>query len=393
MSDSYTETTSRSWGSRIGGSFKGILVGLILFALSFPLLWWNEGRTVERHLALQEGAGLVVSVDSEVLDLANEGKLIHTTGTAITKETLRDPEFGVSVEALQLIRQTSMFQWHERTESKTEKNLGGSETTKTTYYYERRWNTGLIDSSGFRQPEGHENPASLPYPSRTFTASNATLGQFRLTPDQVDELSSPQPLAIGSGKFTQLPQPHQLMGNSLYLGADPDDPRIGDMKITFSQTPAGPASIVAMQQRGGFAPHRPKAGSSILLIQTGLASAEEMFKAAEQANIFFAWLLRLLGFALMFIGLRLILGPLSVLADVVPFIGSIISFSTGTLAFLLALPFTLLTIALAWIFYRPLLAVGLIAAAIGVFIGVWHLKRGKASATDSPTPGAIVDRG
>lgn len=393
MSDSYTETTTRSWGSRIGGSFKGILVGLILFAVSVPLLWWNEGRTVERHRALQEGAGLVVPVDSEVLDPANEGKLIHTTGTAITKETLRDPEFGISVEALQLIRQASMFQWHERSESKTEKNLGGSETTKTVYHYERRWNSLLIDSSGFRQPEGHENPASLPYQSRTFTASNASLGQFRLTPDQVDELSNPQPLAIGNAKFANLPKPHRVMGNTLYLGANPDEPRIGDMQIAFTQSPATPASIVAMQQRGGFAPFRPKAGSSILLIQTGLASAEEMFKAAEQANIFLAWALRLLGFFLMFIGLRLILGPLSALADVVPFIGSIVSFGTGTLALLLALPLTLLTIAIAWIFYRPFLAIGLILAAIGVFVGVYRLKRARMASAPPATTDAVVNRG
>ena len=389
MADSYTETTTRSWGSRVGGSFKGIIVGLIMFVLSFPLLWWNEGRTVERHLALQEGAGLVISIDSEAIDAANEGRLIHTTGTAISKETLNDPEFGVSIEALQLIRQASMFQWQERRESKSEKNLGGSETTTTTYRYERGWSANLIQSGSFHHPEGHENPSAMPFESRTFTSNNASLGQFRLTPGQVDQLSNPQPMNIGKATFGNLPRPYHLIGNTLYIGANPNDPRIGDTKISFSQSPSTPASIVAMQQRGGFAPYRPRAGSSILMIQTGLASAEEMFKAAEETNKIIAWLIRAGGFLLMFIGLRLILGPLSVLADVVPFIGSIVSFGTGSLAFLLALPLTLLTIAIAWIFYRPFLAIGLILAAIGVFTGIYRLKRSKIAGTSTAVPGAV----
>ena len=39
-----TEVSVESWGSRLGGAFKGILVGIILFILAFPLLFWNEGR-------------------------------------------------------------------------------------------------------------------------------------------------------------------------------------------------------------------------------------------------------------------------------------------------------------------------------------------------------------
>lgn len=39
----YTETTTQSWGSRLGDSLKGIIVGIILFIVSFPLLFWNEG--------------------------------------------------------------------------------------------------------------------------------------------------------------------------------------------------------------------------------------------------------------------------------------------------------------------------------------------------------------
>lgn len=393
MSDSYTETTTQSWGSRIGGSLKGIVFGLILFLISFPVLWWNEGRTVERHLALQEGAGLVVAVDSESIDPANEGKLIHTSGTAISKETLTDAEFAVSIEALQLVRQVAMYQWQERTESRSEKNLGGSETTTTTYHYEKGWSTNRIDSSQFRHREGHENPNAMAYESRTMTSNNTFLGRFRLTTDQVDAIAQPQPMALTKSRFSNIRQPHQVMGDTIYVGSEPSAPRIGDLKISFSQAPQAPASIVGKQQGSGIVPYRTKAGGNLLLVQSGVASAEEMFQSAEQSNIVIAWLIRVGGFALMYIGLSLVLRPLSVLADVVPFIGSMVGFGTGSIAFLIALPLSLLTIALAWIFYRPLLAIGLMVAAIGVFVGFWRLKRGKAGTTASPLPGTLVDRG
>ncbi|MSP27519.1 MAG: hypothetical protein EXR80_03505 [Methylococcales bacterium] len=60
--DDDTEITSESWFSRIADSIKGMLFGFILFVIAFPLLWWNEGHSVERYHSLQEGQGVVISV-------------------------------------------------------------------------------------------------------------------------------------------------------------------------------------------------------------------------------------------------------------------------------------------------------------------------------------------
>ena len=56
-----TEVTEESWFSRLGGAFKGILTGIVLFILAIPLLFWNEGRAVRRAAALKQGAASVVS--------------------------------------------------------------------------------------------------------------------------------------------------------------------------------------------------------------------------------------------------------------------------------------------------------------------------------------------
>lgn len=51
----------------------------------------------------------------------------------------------------------------------------------------------------------------------------------------------------------------------------------------------------------------------------------------------------------MMIGLNLILRPLSVVADVLPIAGTIVGAGVGVVAFLVAAPATLLTIAIAWL--------------------------------------------
>lgn len=78
----------------------------------------------------------------------------------------------------------------------------------------------------------------------------------------------------------------------------------------------------------------------------------------------------------MMIGLNLILRPLSVVADVLPIAGTIVGAGVGVVAFLVAAPATLLTIAIAWLFYRPLLGITLIVIAVGLTV----LLRGKLKA-------------
>lgn len=100
--DRHTLVTRQSWGSRLGNSLKGVIVGLILFLLAFPLLFWNEGRAVRQKRALEEGAAAVTSVASERVESANEGQLIHLSGVATVSETLSDAQFEVAVTALRL---------------------------------------------------------------------------------------------------------------------------------------------------------------------------------------------------------------------------------------------------------------------------------------------------
>ncbi len=374
--NSYTEISNESWFSRIGDSIKGILFGFILFIIAFPLLWWNEGHSVERYNSLKEGQGLVISIPVDAVNAANNGKLIHTQGLATTEEILQDDVFAVSAPAIKLERVVSMYQWKESEKTDTQEKVGGSKTTTKTYSYSKEWSDSEINSSSFKQASGHTNP-SMPYKSQTFQAQDVSLGAFKLNANQVSRLSGEQDFSL-----QDVQAPAQLMGKTLtatgtgfYLGNNPNDPQTGDLKISFKVLKSTNVSIVAQQQGNSFSAYQTQAGSDIDLLQMGLLDASAMFTAAQNENAMITWMIRVGGFLLMWIGLSMIFKPLSVLAAVLPFLGDLIAMGTGIFAFLLSVPCTLITIAIAWIAYRPLLAGGLIAVAVIAVVAMKFMPR------------------
>ena len=103
---SVEEVTTESWGSRLGGSIKGVAIGGVLFLAGIPLLFWNEGRAVKTAKALEEGASVCVKLpNADTVDATMDGKLVHVTGTAITDDVLTDDLFsGLSTKAIRLTR-------------------------------------------------------------------------------------------------------------------------------------------------------------------------------------------------------------------------------------------------------------------------------------------------
>jgi uncharacterized membrane protein len=385
--DSYTEVSSQSWFGRIGNALKGIIVGLILIAVAFVLLFWNEGRAVKRHKTLQEGSGVVVSVSSEAVDQANQGKLVHMSGRAQTDETLQDPVFGINAQAIRLHRKVEMYQWRESSESEERKKLGGGTETVTTYNYNKTWSESPINSGDFRKPEGHQNPSGMPYRSEDFQANTVTVGGFTLSAQQVGMIQSFTPLPPDADYRMpeRLGADAKVSGNGIYIGNTPSNPQIGDLRISFAQVLPTEISLVAQQAGSSFIPYQAKAGGTILLLVTGLHGASEMFAEAERQNTMLTWILRLVGFILMLFGFKMVLAPLAVFADVVPMFGNIVEAGTGLIAGLIAGILSFLTIGIAWLFYRPILAVVLFAAAGGLgYLIVSKLRKAKAAPQQQP---------
>lgn len=380
--DRFTEVTSQSWLSRIGGAIKGILVGLMLFILAFPLLFWNEGRAVKTYKTLKEGGSIVVSVAADSVDPSNAGQLIHVTGRADTQATLTDPVFAVSANALKLRRTVEMYQWKESSSSETTKKLGGGTETVTEYSYSREWSSRPINSESFKKPAGHRNPDSMPYASTEQVADRITLDAFTLSPGLVNKIDSFEPLLIASD--TPLPKAikksGQVYDSGFYIGLDAANPQVGDIRVKFAMVKPVDVSVIAKQTGNTFEPYIAKARGSIELLQVGIHSADAMIQAAQDSNTMLTWLLRLGGFICMMMGLNLFLRPLSVIADVVPIAGTVVGAGVGIIAFLVAAPITLITIGIAWIFYRPLIGIVLIVIAVGFTLALkGKLKSAKSA--------------
>lgn len=380
--DSVTVVTERSWGSRFAGSLAGILIGILLFLASFPLLVWNEGRAVDAIVALDAGAGMVVSVPADAVDRGNEGRLIHVTAMAAATGPLLDPVFAAGgPDLLRLERRVEMYQWLERKESTTETSVGGKETTRTTYSYTRGWSHEAIDSSAFQRPEGHANPA-MPYRGQVVDARPVKLGAFTLDPAQLRQIDAFEPLAPTADRA--LPAGFRRDGD-LVLRGDPQSPQIGDLRITFRAVPAQTVSVVARQSGGGLAAYRAPNGHVIDLVRIGDHDAASMFRQAKADEALLTWILRGAGFLMMLFGIALLSSPLAWLASVLPFLAGFVNFAALLVAIIVAVPLTLLTIGLSWLAFRPLIGGGLIAAAVVLAVGLrWLAARRRQAAAAVP---------
>lgn len=384
MADSYTEVTNQSWFSRIGDSIKGILFGIIVIPVMVILLWWNEGRAVTTANSLKEGAAAVVSVASDKVDPANDKKLIHVMGEAVAPGSVSDPDFGISAPALRLLRTEEIYQWVENKKSETKQKVGGGEETTTTYTYEKNWVDEPVKSSEFKQAADHVNEGDLIAGNAEFTAEDVTLGSFKVPSEFVKRMGNPEKFTLKEealGSLTgDLKDVASIQAGAFYFGEKPSAPQIGDVRIYYEIVKAGAFSVLAAQFGDTFEDYATKAGDSISFIEEGSVSAETMFKNAASANTMITWLVRFLGFLFMSFGFMAITRPLSVLGSVIPFIGSIIGMGTGLISFVLAGTISLLVIAIAWIFVRPLLGIILLAVAVGGFIYTRKLAASSKSA-------------
>lgn len=387
--DTFTETTTQSWGSRIIGSIVGLLIGPLLVLGACGGLFWNEGRAVQTARSLAEGARITIDVAATPLVAANDGKLVHVSGDLKAGAKLNDAEFGVTSDGVRLVRHVDMFQWREESHSETRKNLGGSEETTTTYTYKREWSDKPIDSARFRQPDGHQNP-QMRYLGRDFLANDATLGAFNAGPDVLRKLNANTRLDVDPSAASTVTRNTMLNASvadgRIYIANDPSQPRVGDYRISYRIVPAGEASVVARQSGSDLAGYQTQAGDTILLAERGAVSAAEMFKDAQDHNRVLTWILRGVLAFIMFIGFFVFLRPLVVMGDVVPFVGNLLQAGTMLVSILLTAIVAPIVIAIAWVFYRPLIALVVLAVGALLVVAVWKMLQQRRAAAPIVRP-------
>lgn len=385
----YTEVTKQSWLSRIKGSIKGLVFGFIFVIIAFPVLFLNEGRFVQRHKTLEEGAGMAVTISADSVDDAYDGKLVHVSGFANTDEELSDKEFGVTANAIHLERDVEMYQWREKSETETKTRTGGSRERVTTYTYDKVWSSSLIDSDSFAETDpSRTNPKAMSYQSRDWTANTVVLGAFGLPSSIVDRISDYTRLDITS----DMPVPEALAGQATihdsgyYFGENPGVPEVGDIRVRFNAVYPTDVSIVAGQTGNTFETFTtPETSGNISLVRTGTHSSDAMFQEAHKENRVIMWILRFVGFMMFLLGFIMIFRPLKVLTDVLPILGKVVGAGTFFISFLLAGTLSFLVISVAWFFYRPLIGIPLlIIASVFAVVAIKKLKKAKVQPPEEP---------
>jgi hypothetical protein len=353
-------------------------IGLLLLLIFIVVLWKNEGRAIRTARGLAEGAAAVVPVDAAKADPQHEAKLVHLSGETVTKAPLEDTAFGIKQPALRLMRKVQMYQWKEKSETSYQ-NGDSSKTGTTVYTYDKVWDESPIISASFNQPLNHSNPTAWRFSSEQWTAKDATIGAYHLPEGLVVKLGNglPLPASENSYTFTEA-NPPQLQDGTLYFGATPSMPQIGDLKVSWQILKPGPYSIVGRQSGTSITPYPTRAGTFIELVASGHVAADVMFDRAVKENIAFTWAIRIVGTIFVFAGIRLLFNPLASLGRSVPFISRLLSTGVTLFSAVLAVMLSLLVIGTAWFAYRPLLTIVLLIIMAAVGIG-WGMKYRKTA--------------
>lgn len=380
--DTVSEVQRTGWLTRLGRSFGGVLVGFLLIVGSGVLLFWNEGRAIETARSLTEGAAVVLEVEAAKLDPANDGRLVYVAGPISVASPISDVDFGVRSDGLRLVRKVEMYQWTEEQHTETHRKLGGGEERVTTWRYSRKWMDRAVDSSKFHERTGHANPA-MSWQERNLLAPKPRIGAYALPDNLVSGFGASQKLPFPDDRAAalerRLRKPVRVVDGVLYIANDPERPVIGDVRITFSEVPLQEASVIARQSAIGLGPYQTHAGGTVELIEPGRVPSAAMFKSAQQANDTMSWLIRGAGCVLMFFGFCLILGPLGVLGDLIPIVGDVVRAGVGLVGFLFTVVVAPLIIAVAWLWYRPIVAISLVVVgALCAWGAIWVARLHKA---------------
>ena len=424
----YQEQQTTGYGTRVGRSFKAIGSGILLFCIGTGLLWWNEGRAVKTARMLEEAGGAYVEMENpNKKDASLEGELICGTALATTEDSLSDAQFGIGAKAISLRRSVEYYQWVEHSQEKKEDKLGGKEVTTTTYTYSKEWVSRPVESAQFKDPAyQNKNMVLTTIDDAEQYAENVSWGAYKLNESLIHSISSREglDLAIAEDLLKQFDQNtktayerfygaknqpaaqpaetaavsdsakavndsinnaianaqnkkdfeyiHQA-NNVLYFGRVPGSPEVGDVRVTFEKVVPAKVTVMAVVDGDTFKPFKAKNGKRFQTLVMGKKSGDEIIEAEKEANNMWTWALRIIGILMVIGGLKGIFGFIETILKVVPFIAGIFGWGIGLICTVVGIAWSLIVIAIAWLFYRPLLGISLLVLA-GFLVWVFAFK-------------------
>ncbi len=159
------------------------------------------------------------------------------------------------------------------------------------------------------------------------------------------------------------------------------EPRLGDVRVRFEVVYPTKVSLLAVQKGDSFIPFATQSGTQVDVLRVGEFTKEQLIDQEKAANTMLTWILRGVGWFLSFIGMLMFLAPVAKMAEYIPLLGKIVGTGVLILGFGLSVAAALITIAIAWVAYRPVLAISLLVVAVlAIVLIVWLLRSRNAAA-------------
>jgi len=423
--------------------FGEFMTGCVLIPFALVFLWKNEKKLVTYAKCMDAAQEDCITVDNSSVDEKNNFRLVHTTGKTQNDTELVDNEFAVTAEnSYRLTRTVEMFQWQEHHHAKTDSH-------PEHWTYSKGWFTHHIDSSGFRE-SGHENPGNeWPFKSNTIAGQNVTLGQYRLSASQISRLghSNRKDVAPEDKMVEATADAMSNCGFSAfeargkYLVASTDDnslvgDHIGQYRVSFTYDKCDTTTIIAQQMQDDdevftfrkWNPekiHVPYGNStdaegdetcgnplccyicmcvnccfSVMFEEVvdratdGKETKESYFESQQELVKQLNSVFRPLGIVATIMGFYMLFAPVIKLLAYIPLVGWLLSSLTAVAAFVFALvvggTMSCLVIAIAWVFFRPLIGIPLLLVVCASIYMIYFYDWEKGAVTDGSSSSDVT---
>lgn len=371
--DRFTRTTRKSWFSRMASSFMGVLFGLAMFFGSFVLLFFMEGRV---NLSKVAKSAIVFDASDNVPSGA-ENNLVAISGELSTNEEIGD-EYLKAGKYLLVQREVEMYAWDEDSKSRKRKDIGGSETTRKTYNYRKKWMRNPENSDEFEEPRGHHNP-EMDVKSKYFQPQSAKIGKYELDAQSLNmpsakDLALSESMIEGEGNLRLQNSDYLFMGVGTY-----NKPEVGDLRIQYKivENPVADATVLgALNGARLESYHGPRESQLYHAFKGGYKDAVSSLRKDHNRT---TWVFRVIGFFLMWIGMMLIFSPISTFLDLIPLAGNLTRNVIAGISFLASLSLTMVTIIVSILVHNLWMMIAIVAA---VAIGMIVLAKMRKSAKD-----------
>lgn len=269
-------------------SLAARIAGAVLIVVALVLVGLTEHADRLRAMGEQALGGFVLSGGEAQPGPSSDGRLVFVAGPVRIAKPAYDAQFNVSANALALVRNVEMFQWHVAVDDEG--------------VYEQDWIGHPVDSAAFAQPAGHANPGAFPFGAERFESTDVHVGGFKLGPKLVHDVPGIEDFKPDLDALpANMAATFQVYDGALVTSANPGHPQIGDLRVSWQQIAPNSLTVLARAQGGELVETLDAAGHPLSQVQIGKRSLSDVVPDAAPAPSF-AWARRALALLLAWLG-------------------------------------------------------------------------------------------